>query len=125
MNNNGANLTYARDCLPARRDLYIGGKWRPASLGGEFDIANPSTGESLGRVALATSEDVNEAVDAASRAYQSWRRTPPAERAAKLRRIAEIVRRNSEELALIDAIDGGAPIHEMAGDVANAAAQLE
>jgi betaine-aldehyde dehydrogenase len=125
MKNNGANLTNPRDCLPARRDLYIGGKWRPASLGGEFDIANPSTGESLGRVALATSEDVNEAVDAASRAYQSWRRTPPAERAAKLRRIAEIVRQNSEELALIDAIDGGAPIHEMAGDVANAAAQME
>ena len=65
------------------------------------------------------------AVAAALLAYPEWRRVAPAERAKILRRIAQIVRDNAHELALIDALDGGSPVHEMLGDVANAASQLD
>ena len=112
-------------CLPSHRNLFYGGVWHEPLSGGRMDIINPSTGASLGKVAEATLKDVDAAVLAAHEAYLDWRRVLPAERAKLLRKIAEIVRKNAHELAMIDAIDGGAPIHEMAGDVANAASQLD
>ena len=115
----------AYDYLPTRRDLYYGGDWRASISGKRTNVVCPSTGESLGSVAEAALEDVDAAVTAAKAAYQEWRRVPPMARAKILREIAEIVRRNAHELALIDAKDGGSPVHEMAGDVANAAAQLD
>ena len=112
------------DVLPRNRQLYFNGDWHSAG-GKMLELFNPATGASLGEVAQATAGDVDAAVKAAKAAYRVWRNVAPAERAKILRRIAEIVRANARELALIDAIDGGNPVHEMLGDVANAAAQLD
>ena len=111
--------------LPVHRSLYIDSAWREPLAGGSLALTNPATGASLGLVAQAGPADVDAAVAAASRAYRVWKQVAPAERAKILRRIAQIVRANARELALIDAIDGGNPVHEMEGDVANAAAQLD
>ncbi|HEV7257379.1 MAG TPA: aldehyde dehydrogenase family protein [Bosea sp. (in: a-proteobacteria)] len=111
--------------LPGHRSLYIDGAWREPLAGGSLALTNPATGASLGIVAQAGPADVDAAVAAARRAYRVWKQVAPAERAKILRRIAQIVRANARELALIDAIDGGNPVHEMEGDVANAAAQLD
>ncbi|MDB5650505.1 MAG: aldehyde dehydrogenase [Hyphomicrobiales bacterium] len=115
----------ANDYLPLNRGLFYAGKWHEPRLGETAEIVSPGTGQSLGLVAQASSTDVDAAVAAALAAYHDWRRVAPAERAKILRRIAEIVRQNARELALLDAIDGGSPVHEMAGDVANAASQLD
>ncbi len=111
--------------LPRHRGLYFGGQWHEPSDGGTVDLVNPATGLSIGPVAQAGGEDVDRAVAAAHDAFTAWKRTPPAERARLLRRVAQVVRDNAHDLALIDAVDGGAPVHEMAMDVANAAAQLD
>lgn len=113
------------DVLPRNRKLYINGSWREAAEIGGLELTSPATGESLGFVAQAGRSDVDAAVRAAGAAYRSWRNVAPAERAKILRRIAQIVRDNARELALIDAMDGGNPVHEMLGDVANAASQLD
>ncbi|KFC70749.1 Betaine aldehyde dehydrogenase (Badh) [Bosea sp. LC85] len=113
------------DVLPRNRNLYINGSWREAAETAGLELTGPATGESLGFVAQAGSGDVDAAVQAAGAAYRSWRNVAPAERAKILRRIAQIVRDNARELALIDAVDGGNPVHEMLGDVANAASQLD
>ncbi|MGH6780778.1 MAG: aldehyde dehydrogenase family protein, partial [Sphingomonadaceae bacterium] len=113
------------DALPRNRNLYIDGSWCEAAETGGLELTSPATGQSLGFVAQASRSDVDSAVQAAAAAYRSWRHVAPAERAKILRRIAQIVRDNARELALIDAIDGGNPVHEMLGDVANAAAQLD
>ncbi len=111
--------------LPRNRNLYINGTWREPVEACALELTSPATGQSLGFVAQAGHSDVDAAVKAAAAAYRSWRKVAPTERAKILRRIAQIVRDNARELALIDAIDGGNPVHEMLGDVANAASQLD
>jgi betaine-aldehyde dehydrogenase len=110
--------------LPRHRDLYYGGRWN-APQGGYLTTLNPATGESLGQCAEANAADVDAAVQAAHAAFQTWRYTPPAERSAALRRIAQVLRDNAEELALIDAANCGNPIREMLSDVNVAARMLD
>jgi betaine-aldehyde dehydrogenase len=113
-----------KEVLPQKRDLYYGGKWH-APHGGYSETINPGTGESLGRCAEANAEDVKAAVSAAQTAFESWRDSKPLDRAAMLRKAAEILRANADELALIDAQNCGNPVTEMASDALNAAAQID
>ncbi len=62
--------------------------WR-AGGGGARTVVEPATGKALGSVGLASVDDVREAAEAAARAQRSWANTPPAERAAVLRRAGE------------------------------------
>jgi betaine-aldehyde dehydrogenase len=111
--------------LPAHRDLYYGGAWHPPVAGVRVPVTSPGSGASLGDAAEASQTDVDRAVTAAKLGFAEWRRVPPLERAKILRRIAELLRTHGEELALIDAADCGNPIHEMIGDAAIAAAQID
>jgi betaine-aldehyde dehydrogenase len=88
-------------------------------------MLNPSTGESLGRVAVSGATDVDAAVAAAKRGFLEWRAVAPLERARLLRKIAEVVRGNAAELALIDAANCGNPVREMTSDAMVAAAQID
>jgi betaine-aldehyde dehydrogenase len=111
--------------LPKNRGLFYGGQWHAPVSGNVVDVISPSTGGNLGVVADASSADVDEAVAAALRGYAQWRDVPPLERAKILRAIAEILRANAYELALIDAACGGNPVTEMTNDAAFAAAQFD
>jgi betaine-aldehyde dehydrogenase len=111
--------------LPKHRDLYYAGQWHAPQGKKYVEFFSPGSGESLGNVAEASSDDVQCAVEAASKAYEDWKLVPPMERAKILRRMAAVVRENAAELAMIDAADSGNPVHEMIGDVMNAASQLE
>ncbi|MDR1188200.1 MAG: aldehyde dehydrogenase family protein [Bifidobacteriaceae bacterium] len=93
-------------------DLYIDGQWRPASDGATFVSTCPANGEELARVAEATKEDVDAAVDAAWAAFESWKKVEPADRAAILDKIADIIDANAEHLALVESLDNGKPIRE-------------
>lgn len=112
------------DVLPRERRLYAGGRWIEPQ-GGYAETWNPGTGESLGRCAEADAADVARVVEEAQRAFLDWRRVKPLERAAMLRRIAQVLRENAGELAMIDAANCGNPVSEMAGDALAAAAQVE
>ena len=111
--------------LPTRRGAYYGGQWHEPKGGRTIDQTNPGTGESLGRVADCGADDVDAAVKAAKAAFKEWRRVPPLERAKALRKIAEVLRANAGELAMIDSADCGNPIAEMIMDATIAAAQVE
>ena len=111
--------------LPTSRDLWYGGAWH-APLGGRREATHdPGTGESLGEVAVAGEVDVDAAVAAARRGFDTWRAVAPLERARILREMAARVRKHADELAWIDAVNGGNPVHEMASDAKVAAAQLD
>ncbi|MFY9513007.1 MAG: aldehyde dehydrogenase family protein [Rubrivivax sp.] len=112
------------DVLPRERRLYAGGRWIEPQ-GGYAETWNPGTGDSLGRCAEADAADVAMVVEEAQRAFLDWRRVKPLERAAMLRRIAQVLRENAGELAMIDAANCGNPVSEMAGDALAAAAQVE
>ena len=111
--------------LPTHRGNYYDGKWHEPKAGRYLDTPNPGTGESLGKYADSTAEDVDAAVAAAKRAYKEWKRVPPLERARMLKKIAEVLRNNAGELAMIDAADCGNPVAEMIRDATIAAAQIE
>jgi betaine-aldehyde dehydrogenase len=110
--------------LPRHRDLYYDGKWQKPR-GGYQDTLNPATGRSLGPCAEANAEDVDAAVQAAHRAYRTWRAVKPLERAALMKQVAAKLRANAEELAMLDAANCGNPVREMMRDAGTAAAQWD
>lgn len=110
--------------LPEHRDLYFGGAWhRPG--GGYSDVFNPSTGESLGKVAQADLSDVEAIISAAQAGFEKWQGTLPKQRSAILREIAHIIRSNAEEFALLDAANCGNPVTALLRDAENAATKLD
>jgi betaine-aldehyde dehydrogenase len=111
--------------LPKNRGAYYGGAWHEPKSGRYGETINPGTGLSLGKVADAGAGDIDAAVVAAKTAFQEWRRVLPLERAKILRRIADVLRQNADELAMIDAADCGNPVKEMVSDAMVAAAQME
>ena len=65
------------------------------------DVYNPATGEVIGKVTLASRDDVNDAVDIAYKAFAGWSSTPPLQRARVLFRFKELIEKNSDELTKI------------------------
>src|SRR6266487_2543526 len=110
--------------LPAHRDLFYGGAWHQAT-GGTAANVSPSTGRELGSFAVAGAEDVDRAVAAARAGFAEWRRVAPLARARVLREMARRLAARRDELAWIDAIDGGSPVRELRNDVDTAVAQIE
>jgi 5-carboxymethyl-2-hydroxymuconate semialdehyde dehydrogenase len=107
------------------RKMLIDGKWVEAASGKTFDTLNPATGEVLARVAEGDAEDVDRAVRAARRAFDSgpWRRMRPAERERLLLRIADLIEAHAEELAELETLDNGKTLADSRSvDVPSAAA---
>lgn len=111
--------------LPSHRDPYYAGKWQKPLGGRYIEVSSPGTGESLGQVLDGAAADAEAAIAAAKAAYKDWRRVPPLERARMLREIANVLRRNGDELAMLDAADCGNPYAEMVRDAGAGAAQLD
>ena len=104
-----------------QKDLYIGGRWRPASDGARFDVYDPATEEVLASVADATVEDALEAVAAAYGAGAAWAATPPRERAENLRLAFELLNMRKEEFARLITLESGKALTEARAEAAYAA----
>src|SRR5207245_736439 len=91
--------------LPTHRDPYYAGKWQKGSR--YVEVTNPATGESLGKVTDGTMADAEAAIAAAKAAFHEWRRVPPPERAKMLREIANVQRKNGDELAMVRGAECG------------------
>jgi aldehyde dehydrogenase (NAD+) len=97
--------------------LLIGGKHVDAISGRTFETRNPATGELLAQVAEGGAEDIDLAVKVARETFDEgpWRHTLPVERQTILLRLADLVEREIESLALLDTLDMGAPIRHTRG----------
>ena len=98
--------------LNSQYGLFIDGAWRPSADGKTFDSFCPATGDKLASCAEAMSQDVDAAVDAAWKAFATWKKTMVKERATLLNKIADIIDAHTDELALIETLDNGKPIRE-------------
>jgi len=96
---------------------HIGGRWVPARSGRTFANSNPANGEVLGEFPASGPEDVNDAVEAAARAYPAWRLTPAPRRAEILFRAGEIMRARKQDLARAMTREMGKVLAEAGGDV--------
>ncbi|ACU97993.1 NAD-dependent succinate-semialdehyde dehydrogenase [Saccharomonospora viridis] len=103
------------------KQLFIGGKWTPASNGATFAVHDPATGQVLCEVADASPEDGKAALDAAVSAQAEWAAHPPRERGEILRRAYEALLARQEELALLMTLEMGKPLAESRGEVSYAA----
>ncbi len=95
--------------LQFHSQAFIGGKFVDALSGRTFDSINPATGETLSAVAECDAADVDLAVVAARRAYDSgsWSRMAPGDRKVVLLKLADLIRANLAEMALLDSLDMG------------------
>ena len=100
--------------------MLIGGQWVEAASGKTFDTFNPANGQVLAKVAGGDAEDINRAVAAARKAFESgpWPKLTPSQRGRLLWKVAELIEKNAEELAQLETLDNGKPIkYSRAGDV--------
>ena len=106
-------------------NLLIGGRAVPAGNRPGLDVIDPATLAVLGRVPVATPEDIDEALEAARRSFPGWRDTPALERAAILRRAASLMRERTPLLAWLITRELGKPLAESEKEVATAAEMFE
>lgn len=94
--------------------MLIDGQWVGASDGRTFTSFNPATGEDWAQIPEATAEDVNAAVDAADRAFNTgtWPAMTPTQRGHCLRRLGDLLAENSERLGALETRDTGKMLKE-------------
>jgi acyl-CoA reductase-like NAD-dependent aldehyde dehydrogenase len=95
---------------PRYRNL-IGGEWVDGLKGETFDVYCPANGQHLATVTKADPEDVDRAVEAAWKAFPTWKRTSLAERAAILTKLADLLEEHADELAWIESLECGRPFN--------------
>jgi succinate-semialdehyde dehydrogenase/glutarate-semialdehyde dehydrogenase len=102
-------------------ELFIGGKWVPASSGDRFDVRDPATGEVIATVADGGEKDAAAAVDAAAAAGPAWAATPPRVRGEALRKAWELMTARAGELARLISLENGKALVDAKGEVTYAA----
>ena len=92
--------------------LLIGGKWVDSQSGRTFETVNPATGEVICRVAEGAKADIDLAVKAARKAFESgpWPKMNASDRGRLLHKLADAIEANLEELAALESLDNGKPV---------------
>ena len=98
--------------LQEQYGLFIDGEFCDSSDKATFTTYSPATGEALAKVAEATREDVDRAVNAAWKAFDSWKKLDKIQRSKILLDIADVIDKNKEHLAKVESLDNGKPIRE-------------
>jgi aldehyde dehydrogenase (NAD+) len=98
--------------VPTATKLLIGNQWISSESGKTFATLNPATGEEIAQIAEADAADVNRAVKEARHALERgpWRKTSASERGRLMNRLADLMERHAEELAVLETLDNGMPL---------------
>lgn len=106
-----------------KQKLFIGGQWLVPVKGGTFPVVNPATEEVIHQAPAGTAEDIDLAVKAARRAFDTgpWPKMNGRERAKYLRAMAEKILERKQELGRLEVIDNGKPLPEAVWDMEDAA----
>lgn len=98
----------------SNQKLFINGKWVNSISGKTFATLNPATGQEICQVAEADSADVDLAVKAARKAFESgpWKKMSAAERGRRINKLADLTEKNLQELAALESLDNGKPLRD-------------
>jgi succinate-semialdehyde dehydrogenase/glutarate-semialdehyde dehydrogenase len=105
--------------------LYIDGEWLGPQGRKTGNVVNPATGETIGTLPHASKADLDRALDAAQRGFQSWRKVSPNERAKVLRKAAELIRERADHIATVMTMEEGKTIGESKMEVLGSAEVFE
>jgi len=103
----------------------IGGQWLPAANSGVWAVENPATEETVREVPFGDAADCRLALEAASAAFPKWSRSTAYERAAVLKRAAELIRERGAELGHTTVLESGKPFVQAKGEWSVAADLFE
>jgi aldehyde dehydrogenase (NAD+) len=118
-----ATATKARKVQPPKvkdQPMFIGGKWVDSQSGKTFATVNPATGQTICQVAEGDKADIDLAVKAARKAFESgpWPKMSASERGRLLFKLADAIEKNVEELAALESLDNGKPYKDaLMGDL--------
>ncbi|WP_028996566.1 NAD-dependent succinate-semialdehyde dehydrogenase [Azohydromonas australica] len=101
--------------------LFINGQWLDAADGRTLAVFNPASGQEIGRVAHAGKADLDKALEAAQKGFETWRDMTPAERSKIMRRAAALMRERAAEIAPLLTQEQGKPLAEAKGETLAAA----
>ncbi len=109
------------------RGIFVDNRWREPVEGGSIDVLAPATGDVFSQIAAGTSADVDLAVQAARRAFETgpWSRLTAVERGRLLSKMAIVVSERAEELAALEALDTGKPMKQARADIVACARYFE
>jgi succinate-semialdehyde dehydrogenase/glutarate-semialdehyde dehydrogenase len=105
--------------------LLIDGLWRPSSDGSTFDVIDPATEEVFASAASASAQDIDDALASAQRGWLAWRGIDAWARSAALRRVAEVIRDWSTQMAFVLTSEQGKPLAEARSEILAAADQFD
>src|SRR4051812_20746979 len=105
--------------------LLIDGGFRAGGGRVTEDVIDPATGAAIGLVTHADDADLDDAMNAAQRAFAGWSGTSPVQRSAILRRAAGLLRERAETIAVLLTMEQGKPLAQARGEVESAAAIFE
>ena len=94
----------------------IDGEWRDASNGATWDLLNPASEDVVRTVPFGTGEDCRLAIDAAQRAFRGWADRTPYDRAAILKRAADLMRARADDLGRTTVVESGKPFAQGRGE---------
>jgi malonate-semialdehyde dehydrogenase (acetylating)/methylmalonate-semialdehyde dehydrogenase len=96
---------------------YVNGAWSRPQTAEWSDVTNPATGDVLAQVPLSNKEDIEAAVEAASRAFLEWRRTPPEERIQYLFKLKNLLEEHLDEIARLITMENGKTLEESRAEI--------
>ncbi|MFQ5430863.1 MAG: aldehyde dehydrogenase family protein, partial [Phycisphaerae bacterium] len=104
-----AASTASRDVKIRHTRCLINGEWQAAESGRTFETINPATGDVIAQIAEADAPDVDKAVTAARRAFETgpWPKMSGTERGRLMFRLADLIEQNADELAKLETLDNG------------------
>jgi len=105
-------MAYDRPEFQEKYDNFIGGEWTAPVDGKYFENFSPVDNKLIAKVAQSNRKDIDLAVAAGWKAFESWGKTSAAERSAVLNKVADIMEANLEKLAVVESWDNGKPIRE-------------
>jgi succinate-semialdehyde dehydrogenase/glutarate-semialdehyde dehydrogenase len=97
-------------------NLFIDGAWKPAVSGKTLPVLNPATEETLGTVAHAEQADLDLALAAAAKGFETWRKVSAYDRYKLMRKAADIIRSRADEVAKLMTLEQGKPLPEAKGE---------
>jgi succinate-semialdehyde dehydrogenase/glutarate-semialdehyde dehydrogenase len=113
------------DASLLKQDAWIAGRWTAAVDGRRIAIRNPANGTVVGEVTMMGAVETRTAIEAAAAALSNWSRKTAKERAVILRRFADLMIANTNDLAIIMTAEQGKPLAESKGEIAYAASFIE
>ena len=97
--------------------LFINGQWQDAADGRTLAVFNPASGKEIGRVAHASKADLDKALEAAQKGFETWRDMTAADRSKIMRKAAGLMRERAGEIAPLLTQEQGKPLAEAKGEI--------